>query len=626
MSPNHHGERAVEAPTTVDPVDIALRRAHDSPVSPDVMRFLRKQERLVEAQTAQVGRERWRHISIMFIGACVLGAFGLMMWDASRARGVAIEPFRVPSEMTARGLDGVVVATQVVDQLLRMQDATESLRAPWTYNNNWGDDISVEIPNTGITIGDLRASLRAWLGKQVRLTGEVVRRLDGTLELNVRVGASAGRRFAAPESEFDSLIERAAEAVYEQTQPYRYTIWLRTSGRNDEAQERIRELAYGSNREDRLWALNSMAARAGDAKRAISILEQGLRIDPNFTPFLYNLSVNHNALGHEQETWTYAKRFLALKHLAREQISRSRYPALVREQETIVAQLEMELAKGCQIAAKETDAILDRTWRMIRPINVATCHTLARDVPAAENALVDAGVDDEARAALVALAPDLEIESSIAEALDDWETMYAILNAVREKMPAQPADPLMTDPSFALNSRIALAAAWTGRIEDARQAIATTPLDCAFCVRTRGTIEALAGDASEMNRWFDSAQRLTEKLPTVYGERARALLILKDWPAAIEQAQIASRIAPRWAEPKKYWGDALAERQDFDAALVKYREAEKHAPNWGALKIAMGNAYAASGQTQLAREKWEQAAQLPLSPGDRSAVERLLRD
>src|SRR5690606_29566837 len=106
----------------------------------------------------------------------------------------------------------------------------------------------------------------------------------------------------------------------------------------------------------------------------------------------------------------------------------------------------------------------------------------------------------------------------------------------------------------------------------------------------------------EMNRWFDSAQRLTEKLPTVYGERARALLILKDWPAAIEQAQIASRIAPRWAEPKKYWADALVEQRNFDAALVKYREAEKHAPNWGALKIAMGNAYAASGQTQLARE------------------------
>ena len=133
MNPNHPGKPAVDMPTTVEPVELALERAHGMPVSPEVMRFLRKQERLVEAQTLQIGRERWRHIIIMFIGSCVLGAGVLLMWEASRARGVAIEPFRVPPEMEARGLDGVVVATQVMDQLLKMQDATESLRAPSTY-------------------------------------------------------------------------------------------------------------------------------------------------------------------------------------------------------------------------------------------------------------------------------------------------------------------------------------------------------------------------------------------------------------------------------------------------------------------------------------------------------------
>ncbi len=219
MNPNQHGEPAVGVPTTVDPVDLALRRAHDAPVEPDVMRFLRKHERLVEAQMAQLGRERWRHIFIMSIGLCVLGAIIALIWEASRARGVAIEPFRVPPEMQARGLDGVVVATQVMDQLLKMQDATESLRAPSTYSNNWGDDIAVEIPNTGITIGDLRSSLRAWFGKQVRLTGELVRRVDGSVALTVRVGASPGTQFEGPEPELDTLIARAAENVYEKTQP-----------------------------------------------------------------------------------------------------------------------------------------------------------------------------------------------------------------------------------------------------------------------------------------------------------------------------------------------------------------------------------------------------------------------
>src|SRR5690606_17152017 len=113
----------------------------------------RRQEALVEAQmrearaqVAHLGRQRVRDIIISLIGFAILATGALFVWDATQARGVAIEPFRVPADMETRGLDGVVVATQVMDKLFAMQDATHSIRAPSTYANNWGEDIAVEIP------------------------------------------------------------------------------------------------------------------------------------------------------------------------------------------------------------------------------------------------------------------------------------------------------------------------------------------------------------------------------------------------------------------------------------------------------------------------------------------------
>ncbi len=329
--------------------------------------------------------------------------------------------------------------------------------------------------------------------------------------------------------------------------------------------------------------------------------------------------------GREHETLAYAKRFLALQDLAREQISPSRHPALIYEMERIAAHLQMDLPRACTMVSRQMEAVVDRATRLANPLTLAACEASARDIPAAREVLA-ARTNAENREAIEALSPDWEVDSVLAEFLDDWESAYLILRGVEERMPPEHADALVTDQSLILRSRLALAAAWTDRIDEARERIASTPLDCAFCVRTRGTIEALAGDATAAARWFDAAQALAVRLPSVYGERAQALLILKDWPAAIQQAHIAARLAPNWVDPKKYWGDALLEQGKFTEALMRYRQAEKLAPNWGALKIAMGKAYVAAGKTERAREYWEKAARLPLSPQDRAALDGLLSD
>ena len=92
----------------------------------------------------------------------------MMVWNAAHADGLIIESFSVlPSDMASRGLTGQVLATQMLDKLTAMQRATRSTRAPRTYANNWSDDIKVEIPETGVSIGEAyRFPAQYWLGRQ----------------------------------------------------------------------------------------------------------------------------------------------------------------------------------------------------------------------------------------------------------------------------------------------------------------------------------------------------------------------------------------------------------------------------------------------------------------------------
>ncbi|MEI9932466.1 MAG: hypothetical protein WDM89_18495 [Rhizomicrobium sp.] len=74
---------------------------------------------------------------------------GAAIWNAAHDDGLVIEAFQVPPDMTARGLTGQTVASQLLDKLSRSRRRRTRPRTATSYTNNWGDDIKVEIPNTG---------------------------------------------------------------------------------------------------------------------------------------------------------------------------------------------------------------------------------------------------------------------------------------------------------------------------------------------------------------------------------------------------------------------------------------------------------------------------------------------
>ncbi len=183
------GAQALDA--GVDPAAIALALGSASRTKAD--RFLEEQTQLVMDQRHHL-REQFKQlrpglwekrlgvilrVATAVVGIAVATRLGVMVWDAARSKGLVIEPFSVPPDLAARGITGDVVASQMIDKLTEMT-THELSRAVQSYANNWGDNIKVEIPETGVSIGELQSFLKEWLGHDIRISGEIFN--DGNQE------------------------------------------------------------------------------------------------------------------------------------------------------------------------------------------------------------------------------------------------------------------------------------------------------------------------------------------------------------------------------------------------------------------------------------------------------------
>ena len=180
---------AIESDSAATGIALDRARARRGKASGDAVadRFLAAQEALIadqrhhlREQARTLGLDRWskrlrlglQGLTIL-VGLLALTAVGVLAWKAHEANGVVIEAFSVPPDLTQRGLTGQVLASQVEDRLNALQAATFSDRPAASYSNNWGHDIKVEIPETGVSVGELQRVLVAWLGHESRVSGEV---------------------------------------------------------------------------------------------------------------------------------------------------------------------------------------------------------------------------------------------------------------------------------------------------------------------------------------------------------------------------------------------------------------------------------------------------------------------
>ena len=617
---------------------LATQTAMGAPLHPASEDYLRKNSRLLDLQIGRLQHEeefdishlRWRRfndqmrgmlqiMAVAIVGLVVI-AIGAAVWRAHEDNGVVIEAFSVPPDMAARGLTGQVIATKLQDRLTALQNATYSFRAPSSYANNWGNDIKVQIPETGISIGEFNRYLADWLGHETRIEGEVYR-AGNDIAVTARTSGESSPTFAGSEANLDTLVRKTAEAIYRNTQPYRYGVYLFSHGRVSEARPVLEDLVRTGSREDRSWAyigLSYIAESSGALKTAHTFDQRATETKPDNIIAWNDLGINEDALEHEENAWQADTQSLALGARGGDSDLNPYYRPVALPR----VQISLDLFSGDNLAAvalaHALEAMPDRhSWEDAYTSELLACS--AMHDPACTRTAWAGFPETKDSATLLNRAGNRASADLLLGHWQELATQSAILLAALDK--AGKAGALARDR--AALPALADADAHLGNIKAARALIDGTPLDCDFCVRVRGEVAAAERNWERAAYWFALVSARTPSIPFAYADWGAMLLAKGDLNGAIAKFTIANQKGPHFADPLEMWGEALMQENRSDLALVKFEEAEKYAPNWGRLHLKWGEALLWSGDKVGAQKQFDIATRLDLSTADKAKLSRV---
>jgi tetratricopeptide (TPR) repeat protein len=569
--------------------------ANDPEVAAEARQYLQTQSKMLEVQMENLHEQRiitLNHLKRMelsdrlklFIQVLTIigGALALMivagaLWDASRSNALIIEPISGPPELAANGMTPTATAAQLLDKLRAMQAKTDSARAANTFKSNWSDDIKVEIPETGISIGELFRLMRRWLGDDDYISGEVHRE-GKALILTARVGDRPGQAFRSDEGSLDAAMQKAAEAIYASTQPYRYSVYLSQNDRSEEAKAVLSELAESGPAKERPWAyigLGGLIGAEGDFRRGAALLRKGLDLDPNLAAGWSVLSGTEQTLGRDEQAYQAAVRTVeTLRRTDRGGVTKVAADQRMIDARAAVAELKGDFGQAARI--RNTAGRLDsyqsftESGSALEALNRIYAHEPLRPE------VVQLPADDVETPLLRA-----QLLAAVAYVTDRWgglaEELSAIEQAAADDEGAdwrQQAWPVQVWPWRAL------ALARTGRYREAQGLIAQTPLDCYLCLRVRGEIAALSNDRTGRDAWYGRATKAAPSLPFAWGEWGRALARSGEHAEAERKFRQARRLGPRWPEPLVWWAWSLQAQGRKSDAELRFAAAREIAPPW----------------------------------------------
>ena len=624
-----------------DPAALSLAfdiAEHDPGVAAEAAAYLKTQRRLAALQykyTAdkehfEVSHLRWRRFTeqmkgLLQIMTAVMGAtfaiaLGVMIWNASRSNGLVIEPFAVAPELAARGLSGEVVAGQMLDDLTAMQDATDSARPAQSYENNWGSDVKVEIPETSISVSELYRFLRAHLGHDTLITGAVWRTPTG-IAVTAREGAERGAIFTGAEGDLDRLMQQAAEHVYSVTQPFRYANYLDRdyaapdiAARSGQAAAIYRRLIAGESHVEKAWAwygLGTIEFRvARDYPMAVRYFQNAIAANPDFTLGYTALASRDRDLGRVEESrsaWLQANRLFArnsLPDINPRQLLLRRLQGEAGLAASTGDYGKMLAAAKLGMDAPEYFANLERNAFVVTGL---VAFSRLHDGGGLRAWLRDLGMPSDPR--------NLGFTFQSAFGLQDWAAILQFERTLPEDMRQRLAR------SDLLNLvAIGIAHLRLGDVAGADRLIAPTPADCYDCLLARAEIAEIRGEYARADWWFARAVSQGPSIPFAHEDWGRALLDRGKPDDAIAQFTIANQKSPHFADPLEGWGEALMAKDQSHLALAKFAAAEKYAPNWGRLHLKWGEALTYAGKPAEARAHFARAATLDLTASEKAEL------
>jgi tetratricopeptide (TPR) repeat protein len=594
---------AAEVPTTLDATAAALA-AEIAKSNPELAQkaaaYFDKQSRLVEAQ-GQLVRIQTEHLHeqravnlqllklkrfgerlrvglqiFVILVATVIGVFGaVLIHDAVTSRRVVIEPFRSPAALAARGADGSVVAAQLLDELTRLQNATHSTATALGLSGAWSDNIKLDVPEVGVSIGELSRLLRERFGHDVHIDGDLIETPTGELALTVRGKEVPPKRFSGPVGGLDKLTVAAAEYVYSKSQPARWAAYLLGQSRFAETIAFCRAAVASAEPGERpallsRWAL-AVDNTGGSTREALGLYRAAIKLKPDDWTARLNSQNDMMILGDEEGAWRSGEEQRAV---AGGRPGRSTELAYANW-DYLTWNLQAWLA--AQVADADAEAGIGSGQASSGP-QIADIDVRLHDPEAAQLALKTTTEDpnDVAGAALVH-----HVRARLAWEAGDMATAVAEVEAFGAAY---------LTPSVAANNPgyqcLIAPIEEAGGHPDRADAVLKSVITYVDCYRFRADILDGRGDWPGAQKAYADAVDLAPDLPAAYYSWGIALARHGDLAGGEVELKEANKRGPHWADPLKAWGDVLLKQGNRQEALAKYDDALKYAPNWKQLKEA----------------------------------------
>lgn len=204
-------------------------------------------------------RIRWKNVlrigNLIFqIGWRVLVFFlvlalALFLYRGMHNENYAVEAFHVPQGYADAGLNGVVFANKLMDEVQAVDDFIASVKErPTEVQSGIQPDLNFQVMGIGLTVNSITYFLKEIFGKERRAIGGELTDIDQKLELTLRITGHPSENFSMTyeqgkrEEALQHLMHEAAKVVIGLLDPYRLSVYHYKNRDMDEAMELIMDL------------------------------------------------------------------------------------------------------------------------------------------------------------------------------------------------------------------------------------------------------------------------------------------------------------------------------------------------------------------------------------------------
>jgi tetratricopeptide (TPR) repeat protein len=576
-------------------VDLALRGAgKGGKASAESDSYLRKQEKLLDLQlkhferrerlqSADLGLKVLFQVSFVLIGLAVAIGIGAALRSAAHSSSVVVDAFSAPPDMAAKGLGGEVLASKLLDDLTILQSQTRSASSKRGLKDAWSGDIKVEVPQTGVSIGEVMRALRGWLGHETHVGGDLEETSSG-VSLTVRGDGILPKSFTGTADDLPKLMTQAAEYAYGQSEPSLFAAYLQNVGRDADSLAFIQKVYAGARPSERPYLLNAWGNGLGDVGRQNESLpkyQEALRLKPDYWVAYNNVINALQDYGDEEGAWRVGE---AMKAKAGGRPGRA--PELYYQN---IDQMvwNLQALRASNIADMEAHGGVGSGTSQLGPIladNAARLHD-------AQGAELSLQTSQGANKDVNTIAMTHFVHGYLALENGDFSRAASEMEAFGVSF----ANPVISTNYPGFNCWIAPAEEMAGHPDKADAALKAGG-HFVDCWRFRGDILDHRGDWAGAQKAYAAAVGLAPDLPAAWYSWGLALARHGQLAAAQAKFAAANQRGPHWADPLKAWGDALAAQGRWKEAESKYDQALAYAPAWSALRAARARTLAKTKQ------------------------------